>query len=86
MEKFANTLAAQALSLVDGLEVVCFVRSILHEMINGLIIPITCFTYNKSLSQNIHSTKFIYLRNVYLASIKESVSLGDGSIISYQIV
>ncbi|VDI35393.1 Hypothetical predicted protein [Mytilus galloprovincialis] len=77
-----STLAAEALSLVDGLDACYFVRSILQEMIKlnaGESIPINCFTDNKSLCQNIHSTKLISEKRLCLdlASIKESVSLGD---------
>ncbi|VDI54554.1 Hypothetical predicted protein [Mytilus galloprovincialis] len=77
-----STLAAEALSLVDGLDACYFVRSILQEMIKlnaGESIPIKCFTDNKSLCQNIHSTKLISEKRLCLdlASIKESVSLGD---------
>ncbi|CAC5359188.1 unnamed protein product [Mytilus coruscus] len=77
-----STLAAEALSLVKGLDACYFVRRILQEMIKlnaGESIPIKCFTDNKSLCQNIHSTKLISEKRLCLdlASIKESVSLGD---------
>ncbi|CAC5410126.1 unnamed protein product [Mytilus coruscus] len=77
-----STLAAEALSLVEGLDACYFVRSILQEMIKlnaGESIPIKCFTDNKSLCQNIYSTKLISEKWLCLdlASIKESVSLGD---------
>lgn len=80
-----STLAAEALSLAEGLDACYFVRSILHEMINvkaGHEILIKCFTDNKSLSQNIHSTKLISEKRLRLdlASIKESVSEGDVSV------
>ncbi|CAG2223736.1 unnamed protein product [Mytilus edulis] len=57
-------------------------KSIYQEMIKlnaGESIPIKCFTDNKSLCQNIHSTKLISEKRLCLdlASIKESVSLGD---------
>ena len=54
-----STLAANALSLVEGLDACYFVRSILHEMFNvkaGQCITVKCYTDNKSLCQNIHST------------------------------
>ncbi|KAG1681692.1 Retrovirus-related Pol polyprotein from transposon RE2 [Nymphon striatum] len=77
-----STLAAEALSLVEGLDACYFVRSILQEMIQikkGQSIMIKCFTDNKSLCQNIHSTKLISEKRLCLdlASIKESVSQGD---------
>ncbi|KAG1681910.1 Retrovirus-related Pol polyprotein from transposon RE2 [Nymphon striatum] len=77
-----STLAAEALSLVEGLDACYFVRSILQEMIQikkGHSIMIKCFTDNKSLCQNIHSTKLISEKRLCLdlASIKESVSQGD---------
>ena len=80
-----STLAAEALSLVEGLDACYFVRSILHEMYNvkaGQNIMIKCYTDNKSLCQNIHSTKLISEKRLRmdLASIKESVSAGDISV------
>ena len=80
-----STLAAEALSLVEGLDACYFVRSILHEMFNvkvGQYIMIKCYTDNKSLCQNIHSTKLISEKRLRmdLASIKESVSAGDISV------
>ena len=54
-----STLAAEALSLVEGLDACYFVRSILQEMFKVKDIKIKCFTDNKSLCQNIHSTKLI---------------------------
>ena len=80
-----STLAAEALSLVEGLDACYFVRSILQEMFNSgstQSIPIRCFTDNKSLCQNIHSTKLISEKRLRLdlASIKESVSQGDVSV------
>lgn len=81
-----STLAAEALALVEGLDACYFVRSILQEMIqvkeeNG--IPIKCYTDNKSLSENIHSTKLISEKRLRLdlASIKESVNIGDIEVI-----
>ena len=81
-----STLAAEALALVEGLDACYFVRSILHEMIqvkHGNEIPIKCYTDNKSLSENIHSTKLISEKRLRLdlASIKESVNVGDIEVI-----
>ena len=80
-----STLAAEALSLVEGLDACYFVRSILHEMVKikqGQSIPIKCFTDNKSLFQNVHSTKLISEKRLRLdlASIKESVNSGNISV------
>lgn len=77
-----STLAAEALSLVDGVDACYFVRSILQEMFKVKDIKIKCFTDNKSLCQNIHSTKLISEKRLRmdLASIKESVSTGDISV------
>ena len=74
-----STLAAEALSLVEGLDACYFVRSMLQEMFRVKDIPIKCFTDNKSLCQNIHSTKLISEKRLRLdlASIKESVCMGD---------
>ena len=77
-----STLATEALSLVEGLDACYFVRSILQEMFKVQDIKIKCFTDNKSLCQNIHSTKLISEKRLHmdLASIKESVSTGDISV------
>ncbi|CAG2236150.1 unnamed protein product [Mytilus edulis] len=80
--KAAFLQAAEALPLVDGLDACNFVRSILQEMIKlnaRESIPIKCFTDNKFLCQNIHSTKLISEKRLCLdlASFKESVSLSD---------
>jgi transposase InsO family protein len=74
-----STLAAEALSLVEGLDACYFVRSMLQEMFRVKDIPIKCFTDNKSLCQNIHSTKLLSEKRLRmdLASIKESVCTGD---------
>ena len=81
-----STLAAEALALVEGLDACYFVKSILQEMIkvkNEHRIPIKCYTDNKSLSENIHSTKLISEKRLRLdlASIKESVNAGDIEVI-----
>ena len=81
-----STLAAEALALVEGLDACYFVKSILQEMIkvkNEHRIPIKCYTDNKSLSENIHSTKLISEKRLRLdlASIKESVNVGDIEVI-----
>ncbi|KAL4239622.1 hypothetical protein ACF0H5_000431 [Mactra antiquata] len=59
-----------------------FVRGILCEMFKLKEVMITCFTDNKSLCQNIHSSKLISEKRLRmdLASIKESVSKGDISV------
>ena len=76
-----SILAAEALSLV-GLDACYFVRSFLHEMFKVKDIMIKCFTDNKSLCQNIHSTKLISEKRLRmdLTSIKESVSTCDISV------
>ena len=77
-----STLAAEALSLVDGIDTCYFVRSMLQEMFKVKDVVIKCFTDNKSVCQNIHSTKLISEKRLRmdLASVKESVSTGDISV------
>lgn len=77
-----STLAAEALSLTEGLDACYFVRSILCEMFLIENVLIKCYTDNKSLCQNVHSTKLISEKRLRmdLASIKESVSAGDISV------
>ena len=77
-----STLAAEALSLVEGIDACYFVRSMLQEMFKVKDVIIRCFTDNKSVCQNIHSTKLISEKRLRmdLASVKESVSTGDISV------
>ena len=79
-----STLAAEALSLIEGLNECYYIRSILAEMIpkTEQSVHIECFIDNKSLCQNIHSTKLISEKRLRLdiASIKESVNRGDVTI------
>ena len=77
-----STLAAEALALVEGLDACYFIKSILCEMFLVKEVIIRCFSDNKSLCQNVHSTKLISEKRLRmdLASIKESVSSGDISV------
>ncbi len=75
-----SSLAAESLSLVEGIDAALYLRSILQEIIPCSVpVPIICMTDNKSLCQNIHSTKLVSEKRLRLdlASIKESVSTGD---------
>lgn len=77
-----STLAAEALSLVEGLGVCYYVKSILQEIFNletKQSIPFKCYTDNESLCQNIHSTKLISEKRLRLdlANVEQRVDQGD---------
>ena len=68
--------------MVEGIDTCYFVRRMLQEMFKVKDVVIKCFTDNKSVCQNIHSTKLISEKRLRmdLASVKESVSTGDISV------
>ena len=51
-----STEAAEALALQEGAKLVFMTQSFMNEL-TGVLVPITLRTDNKSLWQNIHSTK-----------------------------
>ena len=57
-----STLAAETLALVDGLDTAIYLGHILSELLGKTtknIISVECFIDNKSLFDNIHSTKLV---------------------------
>ncbi len=72
-----STLAAETLAMVDGLDMACYLghllSEILHQKPKENCIPIDCFTDNKSLYDNIHSTKVVSEKRlrIDIASIKQ---------------
>ena len=59
-----------------------FVCSIMEELFQVQDIPVRCFSDNKSLVENIHSTRLTTEKRLRmdLASIKQSVSCGEVSV------
>jgi transposase InsO family protein len=80
-----STIAAETLALVDGLDTAYYVGSIISELlfrkIRCNVIPIDCFIDNKSLYDNIHSTKLVHEKRlrIDIATIKEMVQKGEVS-------
>ncbi len=57
-----STLAAEAMAMVEGLESVCYLGHLVSELLFASkknVIPVICYTDNKSLYDNIHSTKSV---------------------------
>ena len=78
-----STLAAETLSLVDALDTAMYLGFLLSEVIfNGSrknVIPIDCYIDNKSLHDNIYSTKMVSEKRlrVDIASIKQMMERGE---------
>ncbi|KAG1673036.1 DNA polymerase epsilon subunit 2 [Nymphon striatum] len=72
-----STIAAEALSMVDGLDTAyyigCMITEILSMKANTNFIPINCYIDNRSLFENLHSTKAVSEKRlrIDLATIKE---------------
>lgn len=80
-----STLAAETLALVDSLEDACYLRKILLELLHLDSIPIDCYTDNKSLVENIHSTKSVHDKKLRIdtACLKEMLKEGEISSLSW---
>ena len=76
-----STIAAEALSLQEGMEDGIFLRSVITELIDPLssVIPLQIYTDNKSVVESIHSTRMVEdkLLRLTFAALKESISSGD---------
>ena len=74
-----STIAAETLALVDGLDMAIYIGSVLSEILGAQRIPICCYIDNKSLFENIYSTKLVdekHLR-IDIASIKQMIDRGE---------
>ena len=73
-----STLAAETLSLVEALDMAFYLGSILSEILS-IKIPIECQVDNKSLHENLHSTKNVTEKRlrIDLASVKEMLQKGE---------
>lgn len=72
-----STIAAEALSLLEGLENTCYIRQMLQEIL-GIVkiqIPIEAYIDNKSVTESIQSTKMVDDKRLRLdiAAIKELI-------------
>ena len=76
-----STIAAEALSLQEGLENGMFLRSHVEEMLGMKTgsIPITAFTDNKSVVQAVHSTSLVDDKRlrIDIGAIRESLKRGE---------
>ena len=77
-----STLAAEAMSLGDAIDTAEYIGCIFSEMVLGQcknMLPIECFVDNRSLVENLHSTKSVTEKRlrIDLASIKENVKNGS---------
>ena len=78
-----STIAAEALSLVDGLDTAFYVGSIITEILyrgaNCNKIPINCYIDNRSLYENLHSTKSVNEKRlrIDIAAVKEMMQKGE---------
>ena len=52
-----STLAAEAMSLVEGLEECLYLKEVMKEL--GFVLPIVAFVDNKSLQDSIYSSKLV---------------------------
>lgn len=68
-----SSLAAETLSLVDAIDVAMYLKHILSEVLQSDDIAIRCHVDNKSLWDNVHSTKSVSEKRlrIDMASIKE---------------
>jgi len=76
-----STLAAEALSLQEGMEEVIYIRTMMIELlgISEKSIPILAYVDNKSVVEAIHSTKMVDDKRlrIDIGAIKESVEKGE---------
>ena len=78
-----STLAAETLSLVDALDTAVYLGHLLSEVLfNGSkknVVPIDCYIDNKSLHDNIYSTKLVAEKRlrIDIASIKQMMQKGE---------
>ena len=76
-----STIAAEALSLQEGLEAVFFYRTMVEEILGipNKTIPITAYTDNKSVIEAVFSTKLVDEKRlrVDIAAIREFLKTND---------
>ena len=74
-----STITAKTLALVDGLDMAIYIGSVLSEILGVQRIPICCYIDNKSLFENIYSTKLVDEKclRIDIASIKQMIDRGE---------
>ena len=79
-----STIAAEALSLQEGLEDAIYLRQILLDLLS-VVIPIEAYVDNKSVVEAIHSTKLVDDKRLRLdmGAIKESLQRGEVQRVSW---
>ena len=82
-----STIAAETLSLQEGLEAVYYIQRLLLEILDMPVgsIPIVAFVDNKSVVQSIHSTSLVDDKRLRLdiAAIKQSIDKHEVSAINW---
>ena len=73
-----STIAAEALSLLDGIEDGIYMKQLLKELL-GIDIPIEAIVDNRSVVEAVHSTKLVEDKRLRIdvAAIQECLSSGD---------
>ena len=73
-----STLAAETLSLLDGLDSACYLQKLFSEIMD-ITLPITAYVDNKGLVNAVYSTCMVDEKRLRLdvAAIKESLTNGD---------
>ena len=74
-----SAIAAEILALVDGLNMAIYIGSVLSEILGEQRIPICCYIENKSLFENIYSTKIVNKKRLRIdsASMKQMIDRGE---------
>ena len=80
-----STIAAEALSLQEGLEDAVYLKGMLTELTSASDIPIIAFVDNKSVVEAIHSTKLVEDKRlrIDIGAMKQSLENGEVSAIKW---
>ena len=74
-----KNITAETLALVDGLDMAIYIGSVPSEILGAQRIPTCCYIDNKSLFENIYSTKLVDEKRlrIDIASIKQMIDRGE---------
>jgi transposase InsO family protein len=74
-----STIAAEALSLLEGLEDAIYLRDMIKELVSVPDLPISAFVDNKSVVESVHSTKMVEDKRlrIDISAIKQLLDNGD---------
>ena len=87
--KVSSTLAAEALSMQDALDHALYLGSVLTEIYCNTYVenklPVVVYTDNKSLHQNVHSTKQVHEKRlrINIAEIQRMLAVGEVQMIEW---